>query len=192
MGRLPATEQIGWLIGYLVEQGRLDDLMSLTQRLLSQSQNPALLNNAIYLTAIGGDGKTISLEMIATAEQLAKKFPQYTQMRSTLALLYCLSERYEEALAAYRESDRIGNGWHDFSPAARATLALVLAGNGSIDPFANMSTQIDWSGMTLTERRFFQMKLDPYLHSQEEKSGNPPPLQGRKNRGALMPAAACN
>jgi len=183
MGSMPASEEVGWLTGYLVEHGRLDDLMSVTQRLLSRSQDPTLINNAIYLTAISGDGKSISAEMIATAEQLAKDLPQYPQMRSTLALLYCLSDRDGEALAAYRETERNGIGWHSFSPAARATLALVLGGNGKIDPFPNVASQIDWSEMTPTERRFFQMKLDPFLQEQEGEEDSIPPASGEEKRG---------
>lgn len=163
------AEEIGWLTGYLVEQNRLDDLESVTKRLLSRSQSPALMNNVIYLDAITSDGEKISDGVIDLATQIAENNPKFPQLRFTLALLLCLRDRNEEALAAYREEDRSGMGWHSFSPAARATLALVLAKNGSIAPFPNVSMQIDWAAMTTAEQRFFRLQLDSYLNVKEEE-----------------------
>jgi len=166
LGSLPNMEEIQWLFGYLLENHRTEDLQTLTLRLLSRNQNPILVNNALYLSLISSDGEAVSDEMVEVGRRLREIAPQYLQIRNTLALLLCLQEKGEDALSLYRESEWKGMEWHQFSPAARATLAYVLALNGPIDPFTNVAAQINWGEMSAAERRFYRLRLDPFLKSQ--------------------------
>lgn len=164
IGILPSIEDTQWVIKYLYQNDRAEDLFSVTSRMLSvDRQNPVLLNNAIYLNLITSMGKAKVGEMIPVAEALVRDAPQYPHTRRTLALVYAVADRAEDALAIYRPEERTAFGLQEMSASARVGYALVLAENGEISEFQKVAAMINWTELSSSERRFFEERLQPYL-----------------------------
>jgi len=162
LGALPDFDEVSWMINYLVEEDRLDDLLTVSQRLLRRSRNPILINNAIYLSMISSDGKVISEDMVKTMEALRKEKPDSSSFTATAALAYCLSDREAEGLALYEEGSESQFDWEPLTETQKATVALILAKLGQAERFLEIEQAIDWSSVTSMEKRFFRTRLEQH------------------------------
>lgn len=161
-GVMPPSSEIEWVMPYLIENDRPDDLLSVSQRfLVSEWSNPVLMNNSIYLSLLLNGDAPIGENVLTLIEDLASKNPGILGIRTTLALAYLQSGRGEDAHSVFRPEEFTGIGWQRFAPSDRAIFAMALRAHGSGEHATNVIAMIDWSEMLEAERAFFRSSLIP-------------------------------
>jgi len=175
LGRFPSGENASWVIEYLMNEDRPEDLYQITKRMLAVRQHPALLNNALYLSLICTTNSEPEDSVIEVAEQLAEHSSRHPEVRNTLALYYFLAGRGNDALALYQTEEFKRKEWQEMRAAGRATLALVLSANAAIEPFNEVLAAVEWNAMSTLERHFYQGHLQAYRETEfeaQERSRN--------------------
>ncbi|QJE94297.1 tetratricopeptide repeat protein [Luteolibacter luteus] len=108
-GKIPLYVTLGGPMVYLYNEGRADDILSISQSmLLFEPSNPDLLNNVSYLGLLLGTTKPT--EAIERIEKIVAENPGKLELNSTLALAYILNgdpKNAQERLFAQGASEKI-------------------------------------------------------------------------------------
>lgn|GEM_PF-6513460 len=159
-GLMPPIEEISWLVGYLAKHDRADDLLLVSRRMLSRhSDDPVMMNNAIYLTIVLNGPEAANDNLVSLIEGLATSYPEVVGIRTTLALAYLMAGRNDEAYAVFRPEEFTGIGWQKFNASDRAIFAIALERKDDGKLAANVKQMIDWEEMLEVERIFFRDHL---------------------------------
>jgi len=165
-GIMPPSDEIRWLVRYLIEQDRPGDLLAVCKRLLqSEAENPVLLNNAIYLSIILGGEGTVGDNVLELVDTLGEEHPDILGIRTTRALAHLMAGRPGEAREAFRADEYEGIGWQLFPASDRAIFAMVLQEDGPEELARHVRDVIDWSEMLEAERAFFRKHLSDNARS---------------------------
>lgn len=170
VGLLPPAREIAWVMDDLVKGGRANDLLAVLARILPwEGGEPALINNAVYLSlilerAVGGAA-------VEAMKRIVEAHPEEAGFRNTLVLAYLAAGDAEAAIGLYPEMSVPGSdeeAWRDFSETRKAVYALALAENGDDRRFRQVVETIDWDSFFEKEGRFFESRLRPHLESEQD------------------------
>jgi len=156
MGSMPPLESIEWVIGFLIENNRPQDLLAVCNRLLQiHPDNPVLLNNAVYLSLILSEASDDSTRLLGLAKDLYEEYPDIVGIRTTLALSYLICNQPESANDLFERERSSSFNWDELGDSDRAIFALVELKNGDRKRYRNLRDLIDWNGMLTIEKNFF-------------------------------------
>ena len=173
LGLMPPAREVAWLLKYLTENDRPEDLLAVTGRLLQwEADEPALVNNAVYLSLILG--QPVGEAGVRIMEQIVERHPEIAGFRNTLALARLETGDAAGALALYSKledgSAEHGKVGDSFSSAGRAIYSLVQAENGDVQEFHAVAGTIRWEEMLEQERLFFEECFQPHRAPRDKES----------------------
>ena len=173
LGLMPPGREVAWLLNYLPENDRPEDLLAVTGRLLQwEADEPALVNNAVYLSLILG--QPVGEAGVGIMEPIVERHPEIAGFRNTLALARLETGDAAGALALYSKledgSAEHGKVGDSFSSAGRAIYSLVQAENGDVQEFHAVAGTIRWEEMLEQERLFFEECFQPHRAPRDKES----------------------
>ena len=153
---IPSSD-VAFVFSYLVEQDRPDDLLRISQGLLTNEPNNLLLiNNVAWLSLLQHQTDSDSITKL---EHTLANHSSVTGIRTTLALAYLQSGRLEAAetvLEGIPEKDKSGTA---MKPSDRAVWALFYEKQGKVAEAKELCEGLEWNRMMRLEREYFQDAL---------------------------------
>ncbi len=157
---LPVSE-VSFLFSDLASENESENLLTVSRNLLmTDPQNPVLINNVVWLELITQSSRK---NLAKVMESLVAKHPKMNELRSTLALAFIQEGKVKDAVPVLGPIiNEVSKGQASGS-SDQAVVALALAKNGDRLRAKALFQGIDWSQMMEIERQFFQKQISATL-----------------------------